>query len=114
MNEPVDKINRPTPITVICIIGFLGALVSVPLIFSPIAKDIGSWYPPYLGFASAVGLVCMVGLWMMKKWAVYTYIGFVAINQVVMLVMGVWNIMALVLPAIIIFFALKHVSKMSA
>jgi hypothetical protein len=55
----------------------------------------------------------MVGLWMMKKWAAYTYTGFVLLNQVVLLVMGVWNVMALLVPAIVIFFALKHVSKMT-
>jgi hypothetical protein len=55
----------------------------------------------------------MVGLWMMKKWAAYTYTGFVALNQIVLLAMGVWNVLALLIPAVVIFFALKHVSKMS-
>jgi hypothetical protein len=113
MNETPEKAKRPTSITVICVIGFLGALVSLPLIFSPIAQEIGSWYPPYLGFSTVVGLVCMVGLWTMKKWAAYAYTGFVALNQIVLLAMGVWNVMALLIPAVVIFFALKHVSKMS-
>ena len=113
MNETVEKAKRPTSITVICVIGFLGALISLPLIFSPIALQIGSWYPPYLGVSSIVGLVCMVGLWTMKKWAAYAYTGFVALNQIVLLAMGVWNVMALLIPAVVIFFALKHVSKMS-
>ncbi|PXX42043.1 hypothetical protein [Undibacterium pigrum] len=114
MSESIEKVKRPTSITVICVIGFLGALIAVPLIFSPIVQQIGPWYPPYLGFSSFVGLVCMIGLWMMKKWAAYTYTGFVAINQVVLLAMGMWNVIALIIPAIVIFFALKHVSKMSA
>jgi hypothetical protein len=113
MNETTEKAKRPTSITVICVIGFVGALISLPLIFSPIAQQIGSWYPPYLGFSSVVGLVCMVGLWTMKKWAAYGYTGFVALNQIVMLAMGVWNVLALLIPAVVIFFALKNVSKMS-
>ena len=55
----------------------------------------------------------MIGLWMMKKWAAYTYTGLVGINQIVLIAMGVWNIMALAIPAIVIFFALKHSPKMS-
>lgn len=55
----------------------------------------------------------MLGLWMMKKWAVYTYAGLVALNQIVFLAMGIWSTMALIVPAIVIFFAFKHVSKMS-
>ena len=111
--ENSAKAKRPTSITVICILGILGALASLPLLFSPIAQDIGAWYPPYLGLSSIVGLVCMIGLWMMKKWAAFTYTGFVVLNQVVLLAMGVWNILALLIPAVIIFFALKHVPRMT-
>jgi len=113
MNDTTEKAKRPTSITVICVMGFIGALITVPLIFSPIAQQIGAWYPPYLGFSAVVGLICMVGLWMMKKWAAYTYTGFVALNQVVLLAMGAWNVMALLIPAIVIFFALKNASKMT-
>ncbi|MGB3493606.1 MAG: hypothetical protein WBA57_12815 [Elainellaceae cyanobacterium] len=114
MNETTAKKGkRPTSITVVCIIGFIGALLTVPLIFSPLVQQIGAWYPPYLGFSAVVGLACMVGLWMMKKWAAYTYIGFFALNQVVLLAMGSWNVMALLIPAIVIFFVLKNVSKMT-
>ena len=118
MTDTTERAKRPTSITIICVIGNLGMLIAVPLIFSPIAQQIvaqqiGSWYPPYLGFSSVIGLVCMVGLWMMKKWAAYTYTGFVALNQIVLLAMGAWNVLALLIPAVVIFFALKHVSKMS-
>lgn len=98
MIEMTEKAKRPTSITIICVIGFVGALISLPLIFSSIAQQIGPWYPPYLGFSAVVGLVCMVGLWMMKKWAAYTYTGLVVLNQVVLLVMGIWNIMTLLIP----------------
>jgi hypothetical protein len=50
---------------------------------------------------------------MMKKWAAYTYTGFTVVNQFVLIVMGAWNIMALIIPAIVIFFALKHSPKMT-
>jgi hypothetical protein len=113
MSEKTEETKRPTSITVICIIGFIGALLTVPLIFSPLAQQVGAWYPPYLGFSAVVGLACMIGLWMMKKWSAYTYTGLVALNQVVMLAMGVWNIFALLIPAVVIFFALKNVPKMT-
>ena len=113
MNERTEKAKRPTSISVICVIGFIGAVFTVPMVISPMAQQIGSWYPPFLGLSAVIGAFCMVGMWMMKKWAAYTYIGFVALNQVVLLAMGVWNIMTLLAPAIVIFFALKHVSKMT-
>lgn len=113
MNEIIEKADRPASITVICVIGFIGALIAVPLIFSPVAQQIGFWQQFYLGLSSLMGLACMLGLWMMKKWAVHTYIGLTALNQIVLLAMGLWSVMALLAPAIVIFFALKHVSEMS-
>ena len=95
-------VKRPGIITVICIIGFIGALIAIPMAFSEIASSIGAWYPPYLAFSAMVGLVCMIGLWMMKKWSIVAYTIFVAINQVVLIAMGVWNLFALIIPGIVI------------
>ncbi|VAW95911.1 hypothetical protein MNBD_GAMMA21-1580 [hydrothermal vent metagenome] len=104
--------KRPIIITIICIIGFIGGLVSVPLIFSDIASSIGSWYPPYLGLSVIIGFACFVGFWQMRKIAAYTYAGFVGINQVVMLSMGVWNIGALLIPGIIVIITFSYLKKM--
>ena len=94
--------KRPGIITAICVIGFIGAFAAVALAFSDISKQIGAWYPPYLAFSAVVGFVCMIGLWMMKKWGIITYTTFFAINQVVLLAFGVWNIFALIIPGIVI------------
>jgi hypothetical protein len=104
--------SRPTAITVICILGFIGGLLTIPFIFTNIARNIGAWYPPYLAFSAVVGFVCMVGLWKMRRWAVFTYTGFVALNQIVMLAMGVWSVFALLIPGIVIAIAFTHLSKM--
>jgi hypothetical protein len=113
MEEASKEPKRPTSIFVICVLFLISAFFTIPLIFLPISLQIGAWYPPFLAFSSVVGLICMVGFWNMKKWAVYTYIGFTAFNQVVMIAMGVWNVFALIGPAILIFFLLKNVSKMT-
>ena len=105
-------VPRPTAITVICIIGFAGGLFTIPLIFTDVARNIGGWYPPYLAFSAVVGFICMVGLWKMRRWAVFTYTGLVALNQLVMLMMGVWNVFALLIPGIVIAITFTHLSKM--
>ena len=104
--------SRPAAITVICVIGFIGGLFTIPLIFTDIARNIGAWYPPYLAISAVLGFVCMVGLWKMRRWAVFTYAGFVALNQVVMLAMGIWNVFALLIPGIVIAIGFTHLSKM--
>ncbi|WP_428741141.1 hypothetical protein [Tenacibaculum sp.] len=112
MNNRVDSKKRPIVITIVCVIGFIGAVFAIPMIFSDTARQIGSWYPPYLGLSAIIGLACMLGFWKMKKWAAYTYTGFVTLNQVVLLIMGVWNIMALIIPGIVIGITLSYVNKM--
>lgn len=114
--EPVDEIlhekKRPTAITVICILGFIGAAITIPVIFSDLARQVRSWYPLYLGLASLIGFVCMVGLWKMKKWAAYTYAGFIIVNQIVLWTMGIWTVMSLIIPGIVVAIALTNLKKM--
>jgi hypothetical protein len=98
----IMKNKRPGIITAICVIGFIGAVAAVPLIFSDISKQIGAWYPPYLALSAVVGLVCMIGLWLIKKWSIIVYTAFFCINQVVLLALGGWNIFALIIPGIVI------------
>ena len=117
MSETTDIVQRPTSITLICVIGIFVALVTgMAAVFSPMvaqALQMSGQYPPYVVASEIVAVVCFVGLWMMKKWAAYTYLGFVALNQVALLAMGVWNVMGLLIPAVVIFFVLRNVSKMS-
>jgi len=103
---------RPTSITIVCILGLLGALISIPLIFTDVARSIGAWYPPYLAFSAVVGAVCMIGFWIMRKWSVFAYTAFCALNQIVLLAEGHWNVLALVIPGIVIGIGFANLSKM--
>lgn len=107
-----SNVSRPTVVTVLCVIGFIGGLFAIPMVFSDIARKIGAWYPPYLAFSCLVGFVCMVGLWKMRRWAVLTYTGFVALNQIVMFAMGVWSVSVLIIPGIFVGIMFSQISKM--
>jgi hypothetical protein len=109
----VKEKKRPTAITVICVISFIGSSFVIPLIFSEKAGQIGSWNPPYLGFSFILGFVCMIGLWQMKKWAANSYTVLFVINQIVLLIMGIWSVMALIIPAIVVGIVFKHIEKMN-
>ena len=49
----------------------------------------------------------------MKKWAVYLYISFVLLMQMIMISMGVWNIFSLIVPIIVTSILLNFINKMS-
>jgi hypothetical protein len=94
--------ERPVVITIICVLGLIGALPSAVVAFTETARQIAPWYPALLGVSTVVGAACMVGLWFMRKWAVYTYTAFAVIVQAIMLATGLWSPLALILPAIVI------------
>lgn len=104
---------RPLSITIICVIGFIGALFAIPMVFSDAIRGVASWYPAYLGISSLIGLVCFVGLWRMKKMAAYGYAAFVACNQVILLASGLWTLPSLLIPAVVAAVALMNVRKMT-
>jgi len=104
--------KRPTAITVICILGFIRAMSSIPVIILDFAEGMVNWYLPYLGLEGVIGFFCMVGVWKMKKWAVFTYAGFVGLNQIVYLTMENWDITVLFIPAIVVGISLAYIKKM--
>jgi hypothetical protein len=113
LKAKAEDTKRPISITVVCAIGLFTALSTIPLFFTSIPQQIGAWYPPYLALSSVVGLVCIGGLWMMKKWAAYAYLGFLVLNQTVPLATGVWSVMSMVATAIVVFVVWTNVARMS-
>ncbi len=112
MNDTATT-QRPVAITVICILGFIGAALSIPLIFSSAASNIASWYPAFLGLSAVVGLICMIGMWKMKKWGVFLYTAMVVAVQVVLFAAHMWTPFSLLFPAIIIAIGFAYLSRMS-
>ena len=117
MSNESAKTQRPLLITVICVLGFLAALALIWIILYPslllTLQHFGIGYTYYLTFSVMVLLICMIGLWLMKRWAVYAYAAVVVINQIALLMFGRWNIWSILLPVIVIFFGYKNLSKMS-
>jgi hypothetical protein len=109
--QPVPA-GRPVAITAICIIGVIGVGGSIFLMFSSAVQNLPSWYPALLGVSALIGLVCMIGLWMMRKWAVYAYTALFAVNQIVLLASGLWSPMAFVVPLIIVVIMFVYLSRM--
>ena len=101
MNQPQNS-KRPTVITILCVFGFITGIFVIPLALSDNAQSIGPWYPPVLIAGGVVGFICHIGFWLMRKWAVWTYVAFVIVNQIIFMVQGVWSPLALIIPAIYI------------
>jgi len=105
--------KRPGIITAICIVGFIGVLYSLAMLESgEIPKTIGSWYPPFFAFSAVAGLVCMIGLWIMKKWSVIAYTCLFVLGQIILLANNVWTPLSFLIPLIVIGIGFSQFSKM--
>jgi len=105
--------EKPLSISAICIISIINAIQMLNLILSPMAKQAGAVYPLYFSISVVVSLVCIGGLWLLKRWAALVFTAVLISNQVVLLVMGYWEFTAAIIPAVIILLLFNHLDKMS-
>ena len=107
-----NSIERPLAISTICILGFSGILLVFPAIALMPDGLVLSWYPPYLIFSALIGMACILGLWQMKKWAVYFYSAFIIFNLIALLYLHVPTIYTLIIPMVVIAVSWLHIKKM--
>lgn len=105
--------EKPFAITAVCVIGIINATQMINLVLSPMAKQLGAVYPVYFSVSVIISLVCIIGLWFLKRWAALVYTVILAGNQIALLTMGLWEFTAVVIPAIIIGVLFKYLDKMN-
>lgn len=108
-----SAIESHLAIKAVCVIGFINATQMLNLIFSPVTKHISLIFPAYFAVAVLISLVCLAGLWLMKKWAAVTYAIILICNQIALIMMGFWEITALVIPAVIMAVLFKQRKNMT-
>lgn len=117
MTTLTTKTNRPSSITLISVFEIFGGLLLSYFIFLPgnqnSAQARSVWETLFFAVSGIALLVSGIGLWLMKKWAVYAFIVFAIISQVYVISVGRWNVFSLLILAIPIYVGYKHLSKMT-
>lgn len=113
MTESRWNPEKPLVISAICMIGIINAVQMLNLILSPMAKQAGAIYPLYFSMSVVISLICIGGLWLLKRWAALLYTVVLICNQVVLVVMGYWELTAAIIPMAIMLLLFKHLDKMS-
>ena len=109
----MSKPKRPSSITLISVLVTYGGIFLVYSVFSSGLQGPGLVNKLLFILGGVFFVVCGIGFWLMRKWAVYAYAVFAVIAQVIFLLIGDWNIIRLLIPAIVIYVGYKHLSKMS-
>src|SRR3954469_19333157 len=100
--ESLDPHRRPRIISYVCFVKFLGAIFSGIVVFSDDAKVVARWFPALLATEVIITLVWIWGVWKMRKWGVYTYLGWTFVMEAVLSKMGLWDLSDVVRPAIVL------------
>ena len=66
--------KRPVLLTIVCILGFIWIVFSLPAVFSPSIKKLGDWYPALFGLMVASSFISYIGVWHMKRWGASLFI----------------------------------------
>lgn len=109
MNKP----KRPSSITLISVLGIYSGLLSFYYVSQNDIQGSSLGRTVFFVLGGIVFLACGIGFWFMKKWAVYTYIVFAILDQIFLIVIGRWTVLALLIPAVVIYVGYKHLSEMS-
>lgn len=103
--------DRPTAISVIAWISAIGTLLSI--LGAVTLLTVGAIFWGVFALAlSAVATVSTLGFFGMRKWAVVLYAGQLAFTIVMMAIQGSFQVLGLVLPAIVLAICAKYYSKM--
>lgn len=86
----------------VCVIGFIGAFLAMTLMFSPTVWQMGAWYPAYLSLSTVLVVLCLGGLWLMRREAVWAYAILTIVNQGVYYLAHQWKPVILILPVVIL------------
>jgi len=106
------KSSLPFVLRLVCVAGFIGAFLTMILMFSPIIWQVGAWYPAYLSVSTAAVVFCLYGLWMMRRQAVWGYSALTVLNQAVYLFANQWKPVILILPTAVLAAGLFYYRRM--
>ncbi len=112
-DTPIVESRRPLILTFVCILGIIGVIANLwRVCFGP-PSLLGPWFLPFLTVSSVIMAMAMFGVWMMRRWAVYIYIGLCVVGQLLFLVMYdviVWK--AVLMQCVVIALLLVYFRKM--
>ena len=113
MANETTKVKRPSSITLISVLAIYGGILLFWFIFQAGIQNFGVGNTIFFGMSGFIFLVCGIGFWLMKKWAVYLYAILAIVTQIFLLLTGRWTVGSLIIPAIVVFVGYRNLSKMS-
>jgi hypothetical protein len=104
---------RPADLKWLCLFLWLGCAVTPLISNQKTFAAFPSWFPAYMMAFSAVTAVAVLGLWKMKRWGFFVYVGVAVIAQAVLIAIGKWTVGSALIQIIILAIFARHWRKLS-
>ncbi|ELH0894316.1 hypothetical protein Q9887_001191 [Vibrio fluvialis] len=108
----VESPKRGKLLTVVSLFLAFGCISSLAMVPSEIVASFGMIYQITLVIAALITGASAFGIWQNQKWGAYTYTALTVVNQPLLLIMGWWNLGALIIPSIIVVILFTNLSTM--
>lgn len=106
-------VKRPLFLSIICVLGFIWVVLSLPGVFAPSVKKINDWLPALLGLVRASMFISLIGVWYMKQWGVRMFIATMFLKETVYFLIGDTSYLGAFLSLVFVISMLPHYKKMS-
>ena len=104
--------KRPVLITIVCIIGFIWIVYSLPAVFSPSVKKLGDWYPAIFGLIVACSFISYIGVWNMKRWGCNLFIITFFSKEILLIIINDVNYVGIIVSVFIISAMVAYYKRM--
>lgn len=116
--SPQETGKRPVIISIICVLGLLGGILSLAGILIPAARAMlvesyGVLFVALTAVVSILTFASLLGFWKMKKWGLYVYIAATLLGIAGGVYLGLpFNILSYVVPAAIILIGFLYFKRL--
>ena len=107
------NLSRPVLVTCLCVLGFVGCLLRMYLVLAPALRQVRPWYPSFISIATLFLLVCLYGLWMMRRWSAWTLGVYLIATVLVQWSVGLLETQSLALAAALSLTSVFYYRKMN-
>jgi len=105
--------RRPIILSIVCVFGIIGAIANLWRVFFGPPSIFGPWLLVTLAISATITIVSMVGVWMMRRWAVYTYVVLCIVGQIAwQIIVGIVIWKAVLLRCLVIALFFVYFKKM--
>lgn len=105
--------RRPLGVGLAAALMFGGAAWVMPFLLITENDAVPSpWLGAVVGFATLLGVVSSMAMFMLKRWSVFVYTLAVIISNVAFMVVGQWNVLHLIIPLIVLAVAYSQIKHL--